>query len=357
MRLRDPLLCLLALAILAERANSQAARLNRVPTHELRIRTPGVAVIRDSVTWALLWRRYEQLAWVDTGIVHATVPVVDFREHMLVAVALGSTSGCGNVAHYVRRIVERSDSVVVVFGPAHEGEELTCMMLIDPVDVVRLPRSSKPVAFRPDRGELRVPPPARWWLQPQPAELDRMPVRERVELMLALARDPATPLETLEAIARRLARADSHVGADLLRRADARSNAALVTGLFRLGSDVGRQAGEVLFAQHGTALAGDPGTSADILALLVGKLGGQWTLQRQQVAELLLRNATVRANRELLGDYIYWVQPHPTLSREACRVYLAQWSRWERVLTEDGRPTDQMQTSLACPEPPRSPRE
>jgi hypothetical protein len=219
--------------------------------------------------------------------------------------------------------------------------------------------AAEPQAFclPPDRAGLATPPPARWWRQPQPAELDRIPAPAREELMLALARDPRTPLPTLEAIARRLTRADAHVGSQLLRRPDVRSNAALVTILFRLGSDVGRDAGDVLFAQHGVALAGDPGTPTDILGLLIAKLAGPWMQHRHEVARLLLRNAAVRADRELFLGYIARVREQPVLSEEACQLYLARWPRWERVEYEDGRPTDQLQTRLACPEPPRSPRE
>jgi hypothetical protein len=78
---------------------------------------------------------------------------------------------------------------------------------------------------------------------------------------------------------------------------------------------------------------------------------------RHEVARLLLRNAAVRGDRELFLAYIARVREQPELSGEACRLYLARWPRWERVEYEDGRPTDQLQTRLACPEPPRSRRE
>jgi hypothetical protein len=356
MSIATHLLCYLCLALWPAQVDSQASPLHRVPTHELRIRLPGVAVIRDSAAWEQLWRRFEQRATNASGIVHAAVPAVDFRTEMLVAVALGPSSGCSNEERNIRRIVERSDSIVVVFGPAHEGPRFTCAAVIEPVDVVRLRRSSKPVAFHPDRPEIPTPLPATWWWRPKPAEFDTMSEVERGVFATALAQDPGTPLSTLAELARNSGTRAWWIGRELLRRPDVRGSADVMMALARWGGDVGRDARDSLFTRHGRALAGKRGTPSDVLGMLIEQLGGPWTPYRQEVARLLLRHKKVRGDRDLLGDFIFRVQNRPDLIAEACPLFLARWSPWDRVMDMDGKPTNGWSSRIPCPNRPPPPR-
>jgi hypothetical protein len=331
MRIGARLLWPLFLSLCAVPAASQTESLHRVATQQLLIPLRGVAVIRDSVAWHLLWRRYEERAYRDGRVVHAAVPSIDFRTEMLVAVALGPTSGCSNEAHNIGDIVERPDSIIIVIGSADEGEplvQLTCAMEIEPVDVVRLNRSSKPVAFHSYQAGIPTPPPATWWRRPSPAELDRMGESERGVFMSVLARDPATPLPTLVTIVGRLPVGEGEIARDLLRRSDVLASTELLIALARWdqqGGSRGREAKDELFARHGTALAGDPSTPSDVLGMLIEQLRGQWTPRHQEVARLLARNPTVQGKDELLRQFIFLTQNRRDVSGEACKVYVARW--------------------------------
>jgi hypothetical protein len=59
----------------------------RVDASQLWIPLPGLAVIRDSAHWATLWQRWAQRPppGFDAGW-HDTVPPIDFRREMLIAV-------------------------------------------------------------------------------------------------------------------------------------------------------------------------------------------------------------------------------------------------------------------------------
>jgi hypothetical protein len=113
----------------------------RVDASQLWIPLPGLAVIHDSAHWATLWQRWEQLRGPgpDGAWVHDTVPRIDLRREMAIAVAFGSTSGCDNRQQNVGRIVEWKDSIVVVPRAGLCGPRFTCMMIVEPVDVVREP--------------------------------------------------------------------------------------------------------------------------------------------------------------------------------------------------------------------------
>lgn len=360
MRIGTRLLWLLCFVVCAAPAGSQATQLRRVPTHELLIPLPGVAVIRDSVAWERLWRRYEERAHNDSGVVHAAVPAIDFRTEMLVAVALGPSSGCSNEAHYISQIVEHPDSIVIVLGSADEGgPQLTCMMIIEPMDVVRLGSSAKPVAFHWYQAGVPTPPPATWWSQPSLAELDGMGKAERRVFMTALARDPATPLSTLAAIAGRLGMEDAETAKDLLRRPDVRASTEVLAALTRWDQwdgSVDQDAGDELFVRHGLVLADEPGTPSDVLGVLIERLRGHWTPHHQEVARLLLQHPTVRGDQDLLRRFIDLTQQRSDLSTEACELYLARWSPWERTTSEDGTPTNHWYSRLACPDLPPPPR-
>lgn len=356
-RIGAGLLWILPFVVCAAPAGSQNIPLRRVPTYQLYIPFSGVAVIRDSVTWERLWLRYEQRAYENGAVVHAAVPAIDFRTEMLVAVALGPTSGCTNEARNISQAVERPDSIVIVIGSAHEGElRVTCAMEVDPVDVIQLGRSTKPVAFHQYQPGVPVPLPAKWWIRPSPAELDRMVGYERGVFMRVLARDPATPLSTLLAIAERLGTNDMEAAHDLLRRPETRASVEVLTALSRwdqLKGSVGEGAREELFMRHGLALAGDPATPSDVLGMLIEQLRGQWTPHHQEVARLLVQNPTVRSNEELLRQFIFLTQNRRDLASEACKVYVARWLSRENSAPNYGSTMKYLCSHLLRPEPPR----
>lgn len=354
MRIGVRLLWLLCFALCTAPAASQTIPLRRVPTHQLLIPLPGVAVIRDSATWKRLWLRYEERAYSDSGVVHAAVPAIDFRTEMLVAVSLGRSSGCSNSAHYIGQVVERPDSIVVVVGSAGGGDpQLTCAMIIEPVDVVRLRRSAKPVAFHSYEPGIPTPSAATWWSQPSPAELDRMDEVERAVLTAALARDPATPMPTLEAIARHLKVGDGETARDLLRRPDVLASTELLIALARWDRYGGSDAEDVLVVRHGLALAGDPATPGDVLRMLIEHLRGPWTPHHQEVARLLVQNPTIRGNEELLRQFIFLTQNRRDLSGEACKAYAARWLSKENSAPDNTSTMNYLCSQLLHPEPPR----
>jgi hypothetical protein len=348
-RIGAGLLWILPFVVCTAPAASQTSQLRRVPTHQLLMPLPGVAVIRDSATWKRLWLRYEERAYGDSGVVHAEVPAIDFRTEMLVAVSLGRSSGCSNSAHYIGQVVERPDSLVVVIGSAGEGEpQLTCDMIIEPIDVVRLGRSAKPVAFHSYEPGIPTPSEATWWNQPSSAELDRMDQAERRVLTAALVRDPATPLSTLVTIVGRLSVNDGEIANDLLRRPDVLASTELLIALARLDKHGGSDAEDVLVVRHGLALAGDPATPDDVLGMLIEHLRGPWTPHHQEVARLLAQNPTVWGTEALLRQFIFLTQNRRDVSGEACKVYVARW-----ISRENPAPTMKYLCSqILLPEPP-----
>lgn len=341
-----------AMCGIAPCAFTQVARLDRVPTQALMGQPPGVAVIRDSVSWQTLWTRYSGVAYVDTSRVEFTAPHVDFRRHMLVAVALGSFSDCSNSAKYVRRVEYSQDSIIVVVGPAYdERVRLTCMMIVNPVDVVRLPRSRKPVTFRPLDPHMGLPQRAQWWSHPSAAQLREMSNAEIAALASPLVRDPTTSIASLEILARRRA-----LSGEVLRRADVRANRPLVTLLAQQSTVVGRgAAGQLLFERFGHALARNHSTPADQLSILMEQLpSDRWTAAQAEIGKLLWRHPVVRTDRKLLADYIGRSQKQGQLHEDACDLYMRQWSPWTRIRNTYGEETTSW-SSILCPRVPPPP--
>lgn len=135
----------------------------RVGEGALYIAEPGVLVIGDAASWRALWQRFNR-----DGV---PVPAVDFSRERVLAVSGGETSGCSNAARYVWRVERGRDSLFVAVG--HDDHpsplpQVTCDMLVAPVDLVVLPRGGGPVLFTGPGGGSSSPPPARW-LQPAAA--------------------------------------------------------------------------------------------------------------------------------------------------------------------------------------------
>src|SRR5690242_6103980 len=144
-------------------AMAQDTNLVRVPVQPIMMSLPGVAVIRDAEHWKTLWQRFEQFRWrVDGAIVRTVPPPIVFHLYMLVAVGLDGMSGCSNQFWWIWHIRTMPDSVIVELGISDEPY-LTCAMIIEPLDVVRIPRTTKPIFFRSIPPRLVVPDTAPWW--------------------------------------------------------------------------------------------------------------------------------------------------------------------------------------------------
>lgn len=169
-------------------------------------------MIRDAEKWATLWHRFGRLRGHAGERVQSKPPAVDFSRHILVAVSYGPTSGCSNEAKYIGEVRDEGDSIAVVLGGTEDtrpGPVLTCMMIIEPVDVVRLPRTELPVNFVSSR--VPVPHWARWWAIPSAEELARMEPGERRTFLKALALDPSTSESKLQEMADHLTENDWEV--------------------------------------------------------------------------------------------------------------------------------------------------
>ena len=302
----------------------QSGSLERVRSSELWIPLAGRAVIRDSADWAVLWHRFGRIGYQEGQLIRPDPPKVDFQESVLIAVSMGRLSGCDNTAHYVQRIHDTVDSVVVDVGWEELGPNMTCAAEISPVDVVRLPRSSQRIVFHQYWDEVPEPGPANWWQTPSVGELDRMDPRERGVFMLALALDANTPDDLLGGIARGLSDFDWTVGDILLERPAVRQNPDAVYALTRVrGTE--KNARRILLEEHGESLASDPRTPAEVLGVLMRELGPGDA--NRAVWKLLLQHPAVRNDQELLLDFTLYSQHQRDLWLQACSLYLKQWPR------------------------------
>lgn len=319
---------------------AQGDSLTRIPAPSLEIPLPGRAVIRDSARWATLWHRFAEDGWPPRGMERA-LSAVDFREHMLIAVSMGSTSGCSNTARYVQAMQRRPDSLVVELGPERGGPRITCMMLIHPVDVVRIPRTDRRIVYRRHREDVPVPGAADWWSTPTMDELERMEERRREIFLTALARDPATSDRLLVAIARHgtwYQETGWGLAQLLLGKEVVRADAEAVFTLAR-ARGVSKEARRLLLERHGAALARDRGTPKAVLAILIDEL--KFDYAEPDVVHQLVEHPSVQEDRELLRALIHDGRQYREAVREACDVFLTRWPKGMVVLRDTaGRPLE-----------------
>jgi hypothetical protein len=103
-------------------------------------------LIRDEASWARLW------AEVHAGFTPAPpLPTVDFAQHMLIAVALGTrpSGGFGVKVQSVTSRGERLEVAVAESCPA--AGAMVTQSLTQPVEVVRAPRLAQTPTFRETR--------------------------------------------------------------------------------------------------------------------------------------------------------------------------------------------------------------
>jgi len=307
----------------------------RIDASALRMPLPGFAVIRDSAAWITLWQRWSQLGWLPTdgSWVHAAAPQIDFRREMAIAIARGESSGCANVQKYIARVVEWRDSIVVI-PTIPPGPEVTCMMMIDPVDVVRVPRSDTRVVLQAEERWRTRAPPATWWWQPSAQEFESADPATQAVFELPLTRDSGTSRATIEAIAR-YSVVHPLVAQDLLlQRPEIRSNLRILTMLAGAHDAYGDSAVADILRRFGAIAVSDPAMPRDVLVRAVRLLAPR-SAQGHEVAANLLRNPTFVTDSGLLVNLLSRVRD-PDLRVEACRDYLARWTAWNRAFNPDG---------------------
>jgi hypothetical protein len=107
---------------------------------------PRREVVRDEEGWARLW------AAIHAGTSPAPPrPTVDFAREMLIAVASG-TRPSGGFSIKVRSVATRGGRLeVVVLETCPAADAVVTTELTRPVEVVRLPKRTEPVAFQEAR--------------------------------------------------------------------------------------------------------------------------------------------------------------------------------------------------------------
>jgi len=336
----------------ASAQSSSGTAIDRIPARGIRMPLSGVAVIRDARHWRTLWQRFQEFRWgYDGKITHATPPPVDFNRYMLVAVSLGDRSGCDNQYWWVQRIRTTADSIVVEVGEP-VGPEITCAMMIQPLDVVRIPRTEKRVTFLPADSITKVPDAASWWDAPDWTAWSGMDEHRRGAFLMAWARDPATKVADVEQISRR-GGSDWTIARVLLERPEVLESSAALIGLVHAPGDDGRTARHLLLTNFGGRLAKDTATTPAALRVLIDELAEDTVFAGP--AQALLANEKVRREQQLLRELIIRTDKYPAVFRDACHVYLARWPAWERVPDSQGNLTSSWASSTPCPDLPPFP--
>jgi len=106
----------------------------------------GVAAIKDSATWAAVWR----MAMNN----HRPLPHVDFARVTLVTISYGSQSGCGaNTRHLVRVVAGAADTVWVEARRDPRRTDTSCDMVFTEADLAVIERPRANIRWRAARTE------------------------------------------------------------------------------------------------------------------------------------------------------------------------------------------------------------
>jgi hypothetical protein len=116
----------------------------RAQLSETDLKAETTFVVRDSATWADIWRR------IDSG----PAPAVDFSKEMLLGASIGAGFWGRDVS--IRVTADRPDSLVVIVHKRFNAPDI-CVLdgIRSPADVVRVPRDRRPVVFHWELEELR----------------------------------------------------------------------------------------------------------------------------------------------------------------------------------------------------------
>lgn len=106
--------------------------------------------IMDTADWAAVWKR------VVGNTSTAPVPAVDFSREMLLVVGMGQAPCMGYQINVDTVFRDKDKRIYAVVRERHHGSRCGCLNeVVSPVDVVRVPRTVRPVTFL-ERRETNV---------------------------------------------------------------------------------------------------------------------------------------------------------------------------------------------------------
>ncbi len=98
--------------------------------------------ILDTADWSAIWRRI-----VGTSST-AAVPAVDFSREMLLVVGMGQAPCMGYQINIDTVFRDKDKRIYAVVRERHHGARCGCLNeVVSPVDVIRVPRTIRPVTF------------------------------------------------------------------------------------------------------------------------------------------------------------------------------------------------------------------
>lgn len=106
--------------------------------------------ILDTADWTAIWRR------IVGNSSPAPVPTVDFSREMLLVVGMGQAPCMGYQINVDTVFRDKDKRVYAVVRERHHGSRCGCLNeVVSPVDVIRVPRTIRPVTFL-ERSETNV---------------------------------------------------------------------------------------------------------------------------------------------------------------------------------------------------------
>jgi hypothetical protein len=106
--------------------------------------------IMDTADWTAVWKRVVGSASV------APVPAVDFSREMLLVVGMGQAPCMGYQINVDTVFRDKDKRIYAVVRERHHGSRCGCLNeVVSPVDVVRVPKTVRPVTFL-ERRETNV---------------------------------------------------------------------------------------------------------------------------------------------------------------------------------------------------------
>lgn len=241
-------------------ASAEPVKVRRLSTYKLEVPHPGVAVIRDSAHWRELWRRYgvrtgKSLMTTYTVTGPDSLPSgqsINFKEHALIAIGAGESSGCRNRADFIRRLDRVHDTIIAsVDIPGALSMTGPCDGGIAPVDIVRTPSGIRHVAVWDASRRTFLPVDTTWWQRPHSfAEVKTAPDGWHGEYRIRLAEDSTAANADLRQLAMTLDTELSEVVAwTLLQNPRVRADPGILQILANLQGKPGfRPYGEVVKA-------------------------------------------------------------------------------------------------------------
>jgi hypothetical protein len=117
-----------------------------------RLPTSVRLVVQDSTDWTAIWRRITG----PTGVGAPPVPAVDFSREMLLVVGMGEQPCMGYGISVDTVFRDRERRIYAVVRERQRGVRCGCLNeVVSPVDVIRVPRTARPVTFL-ERRETNV---------------------------------------------------------------------------------------------------------------------------------------------------------------------------------------------------------